>query len=530
MTTTTAALDGGFWSALQRGFRPSVLGGGEPAVLNKVGGKERRKYAAMGFVLLSTSVMGGISAAFAMRMALKAPLAGAVVLGVVWGLVILNLDRMLVLTMGTERSLRRNIALAIPRVLLAAVIGTVIATPITLATFGKEIASEVQVMQADDNAAFEAQLANDPGFKTIPVLQQQIASLQTVVIQGGQVDVDADPSVQAALTDQAAKQAVYNQQLAQFLTLQHAAQCEGDGTCGTGVPGFYGEAAKRATAAANAQKAVADAANADLQASTSALASARQKVAAQAPARLADAKTSLAAAQTGLAAQQKREDALIKAHQQQVADSDGLLYRLEALSQLSKQHGVVGRAHWLLWALFTCIELLPVLAKVLMNIGKQTAYEKEAERQDEQTAEVNRLEGDLETFGARNLAEQQEGLVEAVNTTVVAQQKTVVEAALARWAEHAARQSQRQLDEYEATLSGTSAQPPGPVPLVTSTGPTGPVPPTGADPANGAVTANGAGPITGPGRGNGARRTGGRHSTNGHESVQRRWQLPIEAP
>ena len=51
--------------------------------------------------------------------------------------------------------------MALPRVLLAVLIGAVISTPLTLAVFSAEISTEVQVMAAEEEDAFNRQLDGD---------------------------------------------------------------------------------------------------------------------------------------------------------------------------------------------------------------------------------------------------------------------------------------------------------------------------------------------------------------------------------
>src|SRR5215218_4624508 len=125
----------------------AVLAGARPDVLAAAPGA-RAKFVALGGVLLSTGALAVMSAAFAVHMALGVWWPFALLLGVGWGFVIVNLDRMLLVGMAHDSSLQRNLLMAVPRVGLALVLGIVISTPLTLQIFHKEIDTQVVALQA----------------------------------------------------------------------------------------------------------------------------------------------------------------------------------------------------------------------------------------------------------------------------------------------------------------------------------------------------------------------------------------------
>ena len=118
----------------------------------------------MGGVLLSTGGLAVLSAAFAVHMALGVWWPFALLAGLGWGFVVVNLDRMLLVGMAHDASLKRNLLLAVPRMGLALVLGVVIATPLTLQVFAKEIDTEIVTMQAEAADAYRASLADDARF------------------------------------------------------------------------------------------------------------------------------------------------------------------------------------------------------------------------------------------------------------------------------------------------------------------------------------------------------------------------------
>src|ERR671912_732997 len=93
----------------------AVLAGARPDLLTAAPGA-RARFVALGGVLLSTGGLALLSAAFAVHMALGASWTVALLVGLGWGAVIVNLDRMLLVGMAHDASVKRNVALAVPRV------------------------------------------------------------------------------------------------------------------------------------------------------------------------------------------------------------------------------------------------------------------------------------------------------------------------------------------------------------------------------------------------------------------------------
>jgi hypothetical protein len=106
---------------------------------------EHAKYAGLGGVILATFSLAALSSGYAMYSVFDNPL-WAYGFAVLWGLIIFNFDRFLVSTMrkyGMSR--RRQVWIAVPRIVLALLIGVTIARPLELKIFEKEI--DVQVAE-----------------------------------------------------------------------------------------------------------------------------------------------------------------------------------------------------------------------------------------------------------------------------------------------------------------------------------------------------------------------------------------------
>jgi hypothetical protein len=434
------------------------LGGARLDVLQDAPG-DRARFVAMGGVILSTAFLSAVSAAFALKMAVGAPIAVAVLVGIFWGVIILNLDRLLIIGMAKQKGVARNIGLALPRVVLALIIGTVISTPLTLQIFSAEINSEIQVMQAEEKAAFEQRMADDPRFAAIPDLQKSIAANQAIVDQGLQTDLASDPNYAAAVAATAAAQAAYDSAQAAYLA-------EIDGTGGTGIRGdgavtqsklvAVQQAEARLDAAKAAQQTAETAAQANLQASAQSRLDA-------ATAQLADDKATLAKAQDERATEQA-------AYESAVDNSAGLLSRLEALFRLGEANPLLNVAHFMIAALFVCIELLPVIVKVLSNLGVPTAYDRLLDVREDgevsggsvwaaERARAISAEASVQVSVAEDRAERQVEFGKRINQAVLEQQEAVISRALEVWGSYAGERAAERMGEWERELAESHGAP-----------------------------------------------------------------------
>jgi hypothetical protein len=420
----------------------AVLSGARPDVLEAVPGA-RAKFVALGGVLLSTGGLAVLSAAFAVHMALGVWWPFALLLGVGWGFVIVNLDRMLLVGMAHDASRKRNLLMAVPRVGLALVLGIVISTPLTLQIFHKEIDTQVVALQAEASDAYKRSLDADARFAGLPELRQEVVTGQAVVASGGASAADLAP-LQAEV---AAAQAAYDAALTGQRELSARAQCELDGTCGTGDAGT-GEAYAQARRAADAQAGVVDAAKSDLDAAVAAVSAGAQRSMQQAAADLETDRAELARLTEQQTALQASFDATN-------SDNTGILIRLQALSALSESNATMAVAHYMLALLFICIELLPVLMKMLLNFGPRSTYDRLTDLRDDGDLEVEQLQQSarLEVEQA-----QQELLVMAEKERVDRQKEQVLARRRARLA---AAVAQRAVADVEVPAPRTESDEPG---------------------------------------------------------------------
>lgn len=336
------------------------LSGADIEVLNRCPG-ERPRHEGIGGAVLTTSVMAALSCAFALRMAMHIPVAVSAVLGALWGLAIMNLDRWLVGSVSRRDRQYQNILVALPRVGLAVLVGLVISTPLVLALFEHEINAQMDLTHQQKQSAFERALASDERFAQLPALTEQVRRLREQADNGGDQAVDKDAAV-VQLQQQ------YDELSRQYQQAAQAVVCELDGTCGTHQvghgPNYDAKVARRdqLLAQVNAKKAELD--------------EARRTALVKQEAAQGSARGQLDTATATLDRLSSEKRAEESGYAASIANDHGLLARLDALTELSRRNPTLGTAHILLLLFITSIEVLPVLVKLMANLGPETLYEK----------------------------------------------------------------------------------------------------------------------------------------------------------
>ncbi|GAA3133231.1 DUF4407 domain-containing protein [Planomonospora alba] len=125
---------------LDLGRRLRVLAGVDEGILDQVP-LERTRYVGLGGVILGTAVVAGISMWFALSQVLGGAHIAMLVPTVIWALIVLNLDRWLVSTV--TGMWQRRLLMLIPRLLVAVVLGFIIAEPLVLRVFETAIVQHV---------------------------------------------------------------------------------------------------------------------------------------------------------------------------------------------------------------------------------------------------------------------------------------------------------------------------------------------------------------------------------------------------
>jgi hypothetical protein len=159
---------------------------------------EKSKYAGLGAAIFFTGLFAFFSSSFALYTVFEEYVV-SIVLGLLWGLMIFNLDRYIVSSMRKEGRWKKEFLAALPRIIVAVVISIVIAKPLELRIFQKEIEPELTVMEQEAFASQEhavkirfagtdSLLRND-----LARLKQQIeekAGQRDVLVQRAQEEAD----------------------------------------------------------------------------------------------------------------------------------------------------------------------------------------------------------------------------------------------------------------------------------------------------------------------------------------------------
>lgn len=101
---------------------------------------EQNKYAGIGATVFFTAVMATLAASYALYTVFD-NIYSSIFFGLIWGLLIFNLDRFIVSTIKKNDSKWKELLQATPRIILAMIIAMVISKPLELKIFEKEINS-----------------------------------------------------------------------------------------------------------------------------------------------------------------------------------------------------------------------------------------------------------------------------------------------------------------------------------------------------------------------------------------------------
>ncbi|SHI37941.1 DUF4407 domain-containing protein [Algibacter luteus] len=174
-----------------------ICSGADTHILEDCSIGEQNKYAGIGATVFFTAVMAFIAASYALYTVFD-NLYTSIFFGLIWGLLIFNLDRYIVSTINKTGNAIDELIQASPRIALAVIIAIVISKPLELKIFEKEIN---QVLLEQKNAmslANKTQLA-EQYTPTITSLQNQISSLQNdIVIKEAEVNALYDTYIAEA--------------------------------------------------------------------------------------------------------------------------------------------------------------------------------------------------------------------------------------------------------------------------------------------------------------------------------------------
>lgn len=115
-----------------------LCSGADKDLIQSCSNGEQNKYAGIGATVFFTAVMAFIAGSFALYTVFD-NVYKATAFGLVWGLLIFNLDRFIVSTIKKRNDFKSELLQATPRIILAIIIAIVISKPLEIKIFEKEI-------------------------------------------------------------------------------------------------------------------------------------------------------------------------------------------------------------------------------------------------------------------------------------------------------------------------------------------------------------------------------------------------------
>jgi hypothetical protein len=350
---------------------------------------ERIRFESLGWVILVTSGIAVVSMWFALADALGVNGIIALPLAFAWGLVIMGIDRWLIVSMSVDGG--RKFAMAVPRLALAFLLGTLISTPLVLRIFQSEINAQISTMQQQNYNIFLQDQQSSQVAKQVTTYSSEMNELYSVISSRGAstLNIPSDPELVA-----------YNSQLSSLNTeLTHWTGLKSQYYTAYACQLYGGSACPRVgygpAAAAASQQNYADALkqvstiegevnqvqrqisqrDAELNSTSNASEAARYQ----------EAETQLPTVRSQYETAVQRQNGLQATFYATNQADHGLLTRLAALSQLSDGDQSVAGARILLFLLFLVIECLPVTVKLLQRPGmyeQALQHARNAERRD----------------------------------------------------------------------------------------------------------------------------------------------------
>jgi hypothetical protein len=409
----------------------------------------------MAGVLLTTAGLAVVSMTFALHDGVKAPLAVAVILGLLWGVVILNLDRFLVLSMGSTRDRKRLALITLPRLALAVVLALVISTPLVLRIFSSDIKQQLFIMQEKESRSEAALEARSGEQQQASRVEAQI-NTDEGILNGHLPQSITSPQLQSAQAQVSKLQKQASSDYQAEVTAREAWQCE---LTGQNCEGSSGKVGNGPRAQAKYSEYEQDLKNynsveSQLTAAQAAEKSAQHSFSGDLSSRVQQVKASARKALPGLQKEYSSLESGLQAtaaNGRKVNDANtGLLAQLQALSNASAASPSLEAARLSVLALFFLIEILPVTVKFLLNIGPPSAYEVVARLRDDElidAANTRRIEGrrlgetrsQTRISVAADMQQKEIDVGRHTNTRVASEMTRVLDATVHEWGSQARR-------------------------------------------------------------------------------------------
>jgi Domain of unknown function (DUF4407) len=283
---------------------------------------EETKYVGIGATIFFTAVLAGLSGGYALYTVFLS-YGVAIPFGLLWALMIFNLDRVIISGMRKQKAFRLDLLSAAPRFLLATLLAVVISRPLELKLFEREI--QAQMAQANIMAYQRTVQTVDAAFGALTTLETRNKSLEN---------------------ERSTKQKELDQVTQEWIQ-------EVEGTGGTRIPG-RGPVFREKEIRLNEFK--------------------RQL-------ENLEKRNDPLIAQNLQEIKKLKEDREIQIKQASEAQklADGFLARIEAFSQLSDSSWAMSLASLFITLLFIVLETSPVAVKLLATLSPYRPYDQKLE-------------------------------------------------------------------------------------------------------------------------------------------------------
>jgi hypothetical protein len=161
-----------------------LCSGSNIALLEKIP-TEGSKYAGIGATIFFTGIFASMAATYAINTFFDNLIVSSII-GIIWGAMIFNLDRYIVSSMRKSESWKKEWIMALPRLALAILISLVIARPLELKIFEKEINSELITMN-EEIIRSQRDSINSYYRNEVSILQREIDTLNTSILSKEQL-------------------------------------------------------------------------------------------------------------------------------------------------------------------------------------------------------------------------------------------------------------------------------------------------------------------------------------------------------
>ncbi len=157
-----------------------LCSGADSEIIAQSSNGEQNKYAGIGGTVFFTAVMAFIAASYALYTVFDNYYT-AVFFGLIWGLLIFNLDRFIVATIKKKDNVFKELLQAAPRLVLALIIAIVISKPLELKIFEKEI-DRVLLEQKNDLTLSNQEQIADQFTPAITIANTEIQNLKKEIV------------------------------------------------------------------------------------------------------------------------------------------------------------------------------------------------------------------------------------------------------------------------------------------------------------------------------------------------------------